>query len=1087
MYKYLIMRIMLLAFYLMMSIASFGQGTTSGSITGKITDNNGTTLPGVTVIATHTPSGTIMGTVTNEDGFFRLENLRVGGPYTVRASYTGFGEVALEGIEIRIGESQKYDFEMSEAITELTTVEVVASAGNTGENAGASTHISTEAIERLPTLNRDIDDFLRLTPQASAYSDGTSFAGMNNRYNAIYIDGAVNNDVFGISSSGTNGGQTGISPFSIDIIDQFQVALSPYDVALGGFAGAAVNAVTKSGTNKFAGTAYYFMQNEGLVGKTNQQVLDRTTADDQPTKVAEFNKSTYGASFGGPIIKDKLFFFTNVEIQQDEVPLTYNYGTYTGNDTQDSLNILSDFLKETYNYDPGSIELADKLDGLKFFGKIDWNLSDRHRLTVRHNYTKAEQYDLTANSTNRINFSNTGIYFPSITNSSALELNSQVGENMTNNLIIGFTSVRDDRDPSGADFPYLIIEDGGSNTIRLGSEEFSTGNKLDSDVFTFTDNFKIYKGAHTFTIGTHNEFYSIYNLFLGQNYGTYRYASIGAFMNPLQTAKEYDRAYSLVDDITGDGSAAAADFNAMQLGLYVQDEWNVNEKLSLMGGVRLDMPVINDDPAIDEDFNTVSLPKMQAQYDIANDVEGGKAPDGQLMISPRLGFTYALDSEKKYKLRGGAGVFTSRIPFVWPGAMFNTNGLVQGRVDETTAGEPILFRPDVNDQYTNANFVVPSGDINLFTKDFKYPQVFRGNLGVDLKLFAGLQATVEGIYTKTMNNVVYTNINNDQSTSKTWTGVPDTRVVYSRKAIDATYGAVYVGSNTNEGNSYSVTLSLAKQFDFGMYTSLAFTSGDANALNEGTSSQNSSQWRGQMQQTLGRNNPVYGRSDFALGTRLMGIVSQAINWGGNKNLATTISLFYDGMAGSPYSYVIGGNSGRNINNDQGSTSSNRALVWVPADASEIRLVDYTNSAGNVVTAATQWEQLNAFIEEDPYLSKNRGQYAEKNSNFMPYTSFLDLSIRQDLGMLLGQNDHKLQLSLDIFNVLNLISSDWGVRYSVPGDFNNFYLYDFTGYESDGTTPKFNYTYGDRKGNDALNISDYSSRWQMRLGVRYIFN
>ena len=216
---------------------------------------------------------------------------------------------------------------------------------------------------------------------------------MNNRYNAIYIDGAVNNDVFGISSSGTNGGQTGISPFSIDIIDQFQVALSPYDVALGGFAGAAVNAVTKSGTNKFAGTAYYFMQNESLVGKTNQQVLDRTTADDQPTKVAEFNKSTYGASFGGPIIKDKLFFFTNVEIQQDEVPLTFNYGTYTGNDTQDSLNILSDYLKETYNYDPGSIELADKLDGLKFFGKIDWNLSDRHRLTVRHNYTKAEQYD----------------------------------------------------------------------------------------------------------------------------------------------------------------------------------------------------------------------------------------------------------------------------------------------------------------------------------------------------------------------------------------------------------------------------------------------------------------------------------------------------------------------------------------------------------------------------------------------------------------------------------------------------------------------------------------------------------------------
>ena len=335
--------------------------------------------------------------------------------------------------------------------------------------------------------------------------------------------------------------------------------------------------------------------------------------------------------------------------------------------------------------------------------------------------------------------------------------------------------------------------------------------------------------------------------------------------------------------------------------------------------------------------------------------------------------------------------------------------------------------------------------------------------------------------------MVYTNINNDQSTSKTWTGVPDERVVYSRKAIDPTYSAIYVGSNTNEGNTYSVTLSLAKRFDFGMYGSLGFTYGDANSVNEGTSSQNSSQWRGQMTQSLGRNNPVYGRSDFALGTRLMAILSQQINWGGNENLATTISLFYDGTAGSPYSYVVGGNSGRNINNDLGSTSNNRALVWIPEDASQIRLVDYTNSSGVLVTAAQQWEQLNAFIEDDSYLSKNRGQYAEKNSNFMPFTSNLSLSLRQDLGMNLGNNDHKVQLSLDIFNVLNLLSSDWGVVYSVPGDFNNFFLYDFVGYEPDGTTPKFNFTYGDRTGTDAFNISDYSSRWQLRLGVRYLFN
>ena len=1073
---------------LCLTFSMYGQGTTTGSVTGRVTDLMGEVLPGATVTATHVPSGTVVGTTANDEGYYRLENLRIGGPYTLKASYTGYGETAVEGIEIRVGETQKYDFKLLDQATELTTVEVVASASNTGKSAGASTQISTEAIDRLPTLNRDIDDYLRLTPQSSGYSEGTTFGGINNRYNAIYIDGAVNNDVFGLASSGTNGGQTGISPFSIDIIDQFQVALSPYDVSLGGFAGAAINAVTKSGTNQLQGTAYYFIQNEGMVGKTNQQLIDRTPAEDKPAKVADFTKSTYGASLGGPIIKDKLFFFTNVEIQHDETPAPFNFGTYTGNDTQDSLNMLTDFLKNTYNYDPGSYtDLGDKLDGTKFFGKLDWNLSTNHRLTIRHNYTKAEQYDLTPNATNRINFYNTGIYFPSTTNTSAIELNSQFGTNTSNNLILGFTSVRDDRDPAGSDFPYVIIEDGGSNTIRIGSEEFSTANKLDQNIFTITDNFKIFKGAHTFTLGTHNEFYSIYNLFIGQNYGTYRYTSIGSFMNPQQIAKEYDRAYSLVDDITGDGSAAAADFNAMQLGIYAQDEWNVNDRLSLMGGVRLDMPVITDDPAIDANFNTVSLPKMQAQYEIANNVEGGKAPDGQLMVAPRLGFTYELNQEKHSRLRGGLGIFNSRIPFVWPGAMFNTNGLVQGRVDETNSGEPIYFRPDVNNQYTNANFVVPSGDVNLFVKDFKYPQVFRGNLGLDLKLFAGIETTIEGIYTKTLNNVVYTNINSDLTNPKHWTGVPDERTVYTRKAIDATYGSVYVGSNTKEGNTYSISLSLARRFDFGLYTSLAFAYGDANALNEGTSSQNSSQWRGQMTQSLGRNNPVYGRSDFANGTRLMGIVSQSIHWGGNKNLATTISLFYDGTAGSPYSYVIGGNSGRNINNDLGSTSANRALVWVPADASQIHLVDFTNSKGEVITAATQWEQLNAFIEADAYLSDHRGQYAEKNSNFMPFTSFLDLSIRQDLGLMMGQNTHKVQLSLDVFNVLNLVNSDWGVRYSVPGDFNNFYLYDFTGYESDGTTPKFNFTYGDKTGKDAFNISDYSSRWQMRVGLRYLFN
>ncbi|MCF8237864.1 MAG: carboxypeptidase regulatory-like domain-containing protein [Saprospiraceae bacterium] len=1053
-------------------------------MTGQVVDQaSGETLIGATVVAIHTPSGTSYGTITNENGYYRMSNLRVGGPYFVKVSYTGYGDIALEGVNLRLGETRKFDFKMESSATELTTIEITAGAGTAGESAGASTQISTQAIENMPTLNRNLGDYVKLTPQGGSYGTegGTAFGGVNNRYNAIYIDGAINNDVFGLAGSGTNGGQTGIAPFSIDIIDQFQVVLSPYDVTMGGFAGAGINAVTKSGTNNFEGTAYYFFQNQGMVGKTNGKLTERTGND--ATKVDDFTKSTYGASLGGPIIRDRVFFFVNAEIQKDEVPAPYDIDTYGGNSSIADLENLRANLISNYGYDPGTFgNTADQLDGLKLFGKIDFNINKDHRLTIRHNYTKAEQYDRYAGSGNTINFSNNGIYFPSTTNSTALELNSRFGNTMSNNLILGYTTVLDDRDGFG-DFPYLFIEDGGSNVIRLGTDEFSTANNLDQKIFTLTDNFKIYRGAHTITLGTHNEFYDIYNLFIGQNYGTYRYASLADFLagNP---AKEYDRLYSLVDNKTGDGSAAAADFKAMQLGFYVQDEWVVSPRFTLTGGLRVDIPILSTDPDIHPSFNTTTLPLLQAKYDVANNIEGGTAPDGQLMFSPRLGFSYDLMGDNKTTLRGGLGIFTSRIPFVWPGAMYNNNGLTVGRVDENSAGETILFRPNVNNQYTNADFTVPSGDINIFTKDFKYPQVFRGNLAVDTELPGGITATLEGIYTKTLNNVLYTNVNSDPTVKHNWIAGGDDRPVFTRSNIDNTYSAVYVGSNTSDGYTYSVTASLAKKFDFGLNATLAYTYGDAQAVSEGTSSQNSSQWRGQVS-IDGRNNPVLGRSDFALGHRLISSLNYKINWTRDQTFATNFTLFYDGMAGSPYSYIIGGSNARNLNNETGSTSRNRSLIWIPADASEINLVDYISN-GVTVTAAEQWANLNAFIEDDPYLSANRGGYAEKNSNYMPWTNFLDFSVRQDFGIRAGGKTHKLQVSWDVFNFLNLLNSDWGARYNVVGDFNNFFLYQLET-NANNATPEFTYRLGDKKGKDALDVSDYSSRWQMRLGLRYIFN
>ena len=788
-------------------------------------------------------------------------------------------------------------------------------------------------------------------------------------------------------------------------------------------------------------------------------------------------------SLSGPIVKDKLFFFTNVEIQSDNTPLPYDFGTYRGASNGARLDSLTDFVKSTYNYDPGNyLTQSDELKGLKLFAKLDYNLNANNVITLRHSYTKAEQFDRFASSANRINFSNNGVYFPSVTNSTALEIKSRFGVSMSNNLIIGYTRVRDNRDPLAGSFPYVTIDDGGtSNTITFGSEEFSTANLLNQDIITLTNNFKLYKGAHTFTFGTHNEFYDLFNAFIPQNYGSYRFKTIEDFKNG--TAYEYRRSYSLIDDLTGDASSAASALRAMQIGLYVQDEWNVDSKFSLTGGLRIDLPVILDDPEKDEYLNSTALPKIAGYYPIAEGVEAGKSPDGQIMFSPRLGFNYDVKGNSKLVLRGGLGVFTSRIPFVWPAAMFFNNGLTQGTLNRLNT--ETIFVPDVNNQYVDANFKIPSGQINLFTPDFKYPQVFRANLGVDFTLPMDIRASVEGIYTKTLNNINYTNINSDTTVSFYLAGSGDNRPVFNRKSIDATYSEIYLASNTNEGHTYTLTGALSKDFSFGLKASLAYTYGDATALSEGTSSQNASQWRGQVN-INGRNNPALGRSDFATGHRVLGTLTYQINWNTQKTLGTTISLVYEGLKGDPYSYVIGGSGARNLNNETGSTSRNRSLIYIPENMDDINLVSYT-SGGVTVTPEEQWAKLDSYIESDSYLSKNRGDYAEKNSNWMPYVSFLDLAIRQDVGLKLNNKVHKLQFSLDVFNLANLINPSWGARYTVIGDFNNFDFLTFEGFESDKVTPKYTYRGGNKSDQSAFNVNDFSSRWRMRLGVRYIFN
>ena len=588
-----------------------GQGVTTSSISGIIRDQNGQPLPGATIIALHTPSGTEYGTSSRTDGTFTIPNTRVGGPYTITTTFVGYTEDKKENVFLSLGQTHNLRVQLSESAIELEDIEITASREDVfnSERTGASTNISQEQISTLPTVGRNLTDFTRLTPQVAVTANqGISIAGANNRYNSIFIDGAVNNDVFGLSETGTNGGQANsISPISIDAIEEFQVVIAPFDVRLGGFAGGGINAVTRSGSNKFSGSVYTFYRNEKLAGKTP---TDNPDAD--RVKLDDFTAQTTGFRLGGPIIRDKLFFFVNAEIQRDETPQPFDYTTYNGTITQSDLNTLTDFLKNRYGYDPGGyLDNPSETRSDKFLVRFDHNLSNDHKLTVRHSYTKGEAFKRARSSNSTINFGNNSEFFPSTTNSTAIELKSSFGNAKSNNLIFGYTSVVDDRGSIGSDFPRVTINDG-ANRVVFGTEPFSTINQLKSKIFTLTDNFTIYRQRHVLTFGTHNEYGTFYNAFIGNAFGTYTFADLNSFLNE-QPSTDYERSFSLVDDVAGDGTKAASDFKTLQLGLYAQDEITVNEKLRISAGLRIDLPMFLNKPQEDPYFNNTVIPKIEAE------------------------------------------------------------------------------------------------------------------------------------------------------------------------------------------------------------------------------------------------------------------------------------------------------------------------------------------------------------------------------------------------------------------------------------------------------------------------------------------
>jgi outer membrane receptor for ferrienterochelin and colicin len=1059
--------------FLATSSSIFAQGLTSSSINGKVIDATGP-LPGANVVAIHLPSGTKYGSATDIDGIFRISNMRVGGPYTITITYVGYKDYVRENVVLQLGQTFRINATMTEEANALEEVVISVQTNNIfdGNKTGTETTIDSRQINNLPTTSRSIADFVRITPQAaiSEGSDGFSIniAGQNNRFNTIFVDGAVNNDQFGLAGSGTNGGQTGASPFSIDAIEQFNVAVAPFDVKLSGFAGGAINAITKSGSNKFKGTVYGFTRNQNLVGKTP---VDLVPSGGTREKIPDFTSNTYGISLGGPIVKDKLFFFFNYEREENESPDPFNIGNYIGASTAADIDNLRSNLSSRFGYDPGSYDVATTtLENDKITAKFDYNISDEHKLSFSYRYTDIVNLEARSSSFRRIGFINGSEFFKSTTNSATLEWNWQIGNKASNNLIFGYTKVADDRDPSGDPFPYVRIRDG-SGDIIFGSERFSTANLLDQKVFTITDNFEIYSGAHTITIGTHNEFSSTKNLFFPSNYGNYEFSNLDDFLNDASPFI-YQRGYSLLSDGAGDTSSGAAEFDLKQYGLYFQDEIQMTDDFRVSMGLRFDLPVW-EDGLLNEDFNTRTIPLLEAA---GKDLQGARAGAGissTIHVSPRIGFNWNVKGEYKTQVRGGMGVFTSRMPLVWPGAVYNNNGVTGGYA--FLFRPSITFNPDVNSQPVTAQPGTgeTGGNVDLFASNLKLPQIMKYNVAVDQKLpWWGLVLNADLIYQDNIQTIYYENLNVKGPVG--YLNGADGRPYYDRgDEVDDTYGRIILGSNTGEGYSWNASLGITKSYSKGFAGNITYTYGDSYGIFDLTSSQNSSQWRN-IQTVNGKNSrlPV-SRSDFSSGSRITSWMSYEFEW--LKNLKTTLSFFYEGREGRPFSYIY--QEGRDLLNDD---SRDNALIYIPANQAEITLLDGANG----LTAQQQWDALDAFIESNDYLRSRRGDYAERNGDRAEsWTHVVDFKLAQDLNINFGNTSNTLQFTLDIFNLTNLLNKDWGIRRFVSS--NEVRLLRT---ESNGANPVFSFdpsVVDNLERIDDTGIS--SSRWQMRVGLRYIFN
>ena len=1076
----------------------FGQVTTS-SMNGRVTDLNKNVLPGATVIATHGPSGTQYGTITNTDGWFNLQGMRTGGPYLVEVSYVGYSTEKYSDITLYLGQTFVLNAALKPGSVELGEIMVIGQRASAfqADKTGASINISNQEISTMPTINRSIQDIARLSP----YANGMSFAGGDGRSTNFTVDGANFNNNFGLSSNLPGGG----NPISLDAIEEVQVVVAPFDVRQTNFIGGGVNAITKSGTNTFKGSLYTYYRNQDMrgnkIGDTDFGVRDAESV------------KTYGLSLGGPIIKNKVFFFVNGEYELKPGQVinwrpsddgVANINLQLSRTSSADMERVKQHLISNYGYDPGSYTSypADE-SNRKLMARIDWNINKANKLSLRYNYTKNQAWFPTnGNSTdagyrlsglNRISqhsmsFSNSIYSQDNIVNSVALDLHSRFSNKLSNQFLTTYTKIADIRGSNSSPFPFIDImyglRDDGSQILEpymsAGYELFTWNNGVHNNIFNIVDNVNIYMNNHKITLGATFEHQMANNSYMRNGTGYYRYASIDDFLNQ---AAPTDFAVTYGYDGEKNPAAEVA-FN--QFGIYGQDEWTINPDLKLTYGVRLDYLAYED--------NLIGNNAISALDFGGKTINTGNWPDAKIQFSPRVGFSWDIKGDKSMKLRGGTGLFAGRLPLVFFTNMPTNSGMVQGSYaavtkydnnGNVTSVDPKLallagkMLTDIEEMIrilglpstiTPEDGALPR-DINGTDPDFKMPQVWKTSLALEYQLPTDfpLSITLEGVFTKNLNGVMLKNydLKEPDATWERFNG-PDDRYIYPAGA-DLSYNNrnAYVLSNTNEGWGAIANISIFAEPVKDMHLMLSYTKTESKEIT-GMPGRNAASAYTGLFTIDGPHLPLVQRSQYVMPSKLIGSVYYKIPWGNDAMKSSTIvNLFYTGF--TPY-----GNSFAYINDMNGDGIQND-LIYIPKEKGEIKFISQEDE-----------DAFFKFMEQDKYLSKHKGEYAEAYAARAPWVNRFDLRLAREYYFMVAGQRNTLQFSVDLLNFGNILNSEWGV-YKTNAKSNGGRILNYEGKDANNV-PSFSMVKvgGEYPTETYSPLYNFGQAWQLQIGIRYLF-